>query len=454
MIAGLTILVVSYTANSGLPFVSTYNVSVELPNAQRLQRDSDVRIAGLRVGDVQGVSAVRGPHGQTFAKIQLALSPSVGHLPIDTRVQEEPASILGASYLQLTLGHGAQRVPPGGTLPLAQSAPTVQLTDLLDVFDSATSLSIRRSLNELGNGLAGRGVDLNETIASVSQLLGPLTRVTAALASRAADLSRLISGLAGTAAALGPVSDALGGVISNGAVTLAALDSVRPALGATLDTLPGVEQDATAALTTLNPSLVGLANLAKSLQPAARIIPTAVPLLNGALEAGIRPLREVPGLAGELHGTLVALDRLARDSHTPDSVLLLTHAVQAVTTLLGTLDPAQIQCNVIAIEGYVFSKDLWQGTSLIPFAPVDIATIGANNEILQNAAPSANLHVNYLPNENYQECEAGNEPYNSNTRDLTNPAGNQPNTTLMTTPPGNVAALAAGAGLLKKPAGL
>jgi hypothetical protein len=63
------------------------------------------------------------------------------------------------------------------------------------------------------------------------------------------------------------------------------------------------------------------------------------------------------------------------------------------------------------------------------------------------------MHVNADPIENYQQCQAGNEPYNANTQLLSNPPGVLSNQTALTYPPAGVRALAAKAGLLNTPPG-
>ena len=42
----------AYNANSGLPFVPTYELKAEVPNAANLVKGNDVRIGGTRVGVV------------------------------------------------------------------------------------------------------------------------------------------------------------------------------------------------------------------------------------------------------------------------------------------------------------------------------------------------------------------------------------------------------------------
>ena len=58
LIGAATILVVivavflAYNANTGLPFVPSYRISAEVPNANSLVPGNEVRIGGVRVGMV------------------------------------------------------------------------------------------------------------------------------------------------------------------------------------------------------------------------------------------------------------------------------------------------------------------------------------------------------------------------------------------------------------------
>lgn len=450
IVVGLAIVYVSYTANGGLPFAPSYRMFVELPNAQRLQRGSDVRVGGIRVGQVQAVSATResGDARMPLAKLELSLSPSVGHIPVDSHVEEQPASILGASYLQLTLGTSTTRLAAGRTLPLSQSSPTVQLTDLLDIFDKATGRSIQSSLGDFSSGLAGRGGDLNTTIASFAQLLGPLEDVSATLASPHANLGRFIDGLDATSTAFAPVAGSLRSLLGDAATTLEAFRGDGGALGASLDRLPGTESVTTTALARVDPALAGATQLARELIPGVRLVRTDVPQLTSALQAGTASLRQIAPLTTELEVTLRALRSLSRDPATTGSFEVLGQATSALKTALDVIAPAQIQCNVIPLWGRNVAYSAQQGTSEFPFVPLGVVGTGATNEYAQHATPSDNLHVDYLPRENYQECESGNEPYSSTGQDLSNPPGNQPNHTQLTSPPQGAQAMAAHAGLL------
>ncbi|HYC82896.1 MAG TPA: MCE family protein, partial [Solirubrobacterales bacterium] len=64
LVGAVTVLVIivavflAYNANNGLPFVSTYDLKVRLPNADALVKGNEVRIGGNRVGTVKSLVPV------------------------------------------------------------------------------------------------------------------------------------------------------------------------------------------------------------------------------------------------------------------------------------------------------------------------------------------------------------------------------------------------------------
>jgi ABC-type transporter Mla subunit MlaD len=61
LIGAVTLLVtiiavfIAYNANSGLPFVPTYDVKAELPSGAKLVKGNEVRVGGFRVGVVDEI---------------------------------------------------------------------------------------------------------------------------------------------------------------------------------------------------------------------------------------------------------------------------------------------------------------------------------------------------------------------------------------------------------------
>jgi ABC-type transporter Mla subunit MlaD len=67
LIGAATVLVtivavfLAYNANNGLPFVPTYTLYAQLPNASALVRGNEVRIAGSRIGVISEITAEQDP---------------------------------------------------------------------------------------------------------------------------------------------------------------------------------------------------------------------------------------------------------------------------------------------------------------------------------------------------------------------------------------------------------
>src|ERR671939_1468136 len=97
----------AYNANTGLPFVPTYNLRAELPNSANLVLGNEVRVGGFRVGIVDkmgtGTKTIDG-HPQSIAVLRMKLDKKVEPLPTDTRVIIRPRSALGLKYVELSVG--------------------------------------------------------------------------------------------------------------------------------------------------------------------------------------------------------------------------------------------------------------------------------------------------------------------------------------------------------------
>jgi len=445
---------VSYTADSGLPFTASYRITARVPNADRLIPTDEVRIAGIRVGQVSSVDARVGG-GNPYAVIGMALSPKTGPLPVDTRVEVQSSSVLGQTYVDLVPGHSAVRVRDGGILPITDARSAVELTDLFEIFDHATARSIQDTIGGFGYGLAGRGPDLNETLAGLPRLLPAFASVSRTLAAPQTRLADFLRGWEAFAGALVPVARPLGDLMRAAGGTFGALDAKRRALGQTIGVFPGAEAAATEALNRLHAPLDQLAALTVRLRSAGALLPATVERINTTLSAGVAAVRTLPGFSAVLDRTLADLDAVSKLPTTPGALRQMTSLLAALRPLLAVLTPAQLDCNIAGLYGRNFSS-AWGtiGNGIGPsYVVAGVVTSGAQGEGLQAAAPASNLHINYLPHEDAGECESGNEPFNASQQDLSNPPGNQSRSVPRTSPPPGVTALAERAGLLTPPPG-
>ena len=444
---GLVGMLLSYNANKGLPYVPVYEVNVDVPDAAELKvGGSEVRASGARVRIVKKITAMPGRGTRpAFARVKLALETKLEYLPVDSIVQVRPRSVLGAKYVDLTVGKSKRTIPAGGVLPISQAKPIVELDEAFNAFDTQTNRGIRQTIDELGDSFAGRGTSINEAIGSIHRGIVPFERVTRTLIAPSTDLRGFIGGLEGFTGALAPVSDRLAGLFDHGATTFGAIDAAGDSLGRAIDELSATERVGTPALRRIGPVLSDTAALAAGLQPGVRVLPRASRRLAVTLEEGTRSLGNSRAAGDLIRAAFQRLARIVDSPHASSTLRNLRATVQTVRQGLTKVNPAQLQCNVAPLWAGAVAGSLADGDAdggWITMQPVINA-----GQILQESVRSPDLHLNPVPHENASECEAGNEPYLPG-QTLGNPPGNQRNSTKNTAPPSGVRALARRAGLL------
>lgn len=415
LLVALVAVFLAYNANTGLPFVATYDVTALVRNADELGRNADVRIGGKRVGLVTSVGAVAVRGGEPVAALRLKLDQGVGPLPADTLLRIRPRSVIGLKYVQLTVGRSPRTIAGGGTLPLRNARDNVDLQDALNAFDAATRRGIGRITGELGGGLAGRGGDVNAAVAALEPLMRHLTPVMRVLSSSEADLDGLLRGLDAASAAVAPVAAELGGLFDGAATTLHAVARVDGAFGRVVEQAPRTERAATEALREARPVIVRATRLAKRLRPGVSVLPAAARGLADAADAATPVLRRSGPLADRLASTLAELRRLVREPATRGSVSLLTRTLDALVPTLRFLNPLQTRCNYLGLYFRNGSSIISEGDAngnWYRFMPLQNTP---DNPYKGSVPPG--LHADpYVDTGRDGRCVAGNEVFAPGTR--------------------------------------
>src|SRR5918996_5687525 len=119
----LVAVFLAYNANAGLPFVPTYQLKADVPNAANLVVGNDVRIGGTRVGSVDAIDPVVHRDGSVSARLTLKLERAIRPLPADSSVIVRPRSALGLKYVQISRGRSTRGLQDGATIPLRRATP-------------------------------------------------------------------------------------------------------------------------------------------------------------------------------------------------------------------------------------------------------------------------------------------------------------------------------------------
>jgi phospholipid/cholesterol/gamma-HCH transport system substrate-binding protein len=432
VVAAAVVMYISYTAQNGLPWASTYSIQVAVPDAGKLIKNTDVKVGGARVGQVLKIQAVpRRGRVPAHAVLDIKLTDDVGPLPADTTAEVRLASVLGGKYVEIVPGHSRRTIPENGRLPLAQASSSVEIEDALSVFDRQGRSSLRRVIGTLADAVAGRGEDLNQTIGTTAVMLPGLERVLATLSATDTRLGGFVRGAAAATTALAPLSDELGPLVANSADTLGALDRAGDSLGRSIEEFPGAAGAARSALGELGPVLDDTAAISRELRPAARTLGPASRRLSATARTAIRVDPKAARLAGPVDQALGAVGVFSRNPASTTSLKLLgsadlatfgSSAFVGLGAILQTSWDAERHCRAAStwIRRLVdISSDGNAGGHWLRMAAVfDLG------QMQPQASPSPDLHANPYPNATADECEAGNEGYASG-RLIGNPPGIQ-----------------------------
>jgi virulence factor Mce-like protein len=189
-VAFLAVIAVAVLSYRGLLPGSSYDLNVLMPGADGLYAGSDVLIAGSRAGTVTGITL----HGNDVL-VGLSLDPAYSPIHGNATITLRPKSLLGEKYLDLNPGSGGDSLNPGSTIPATKVSISTDLQDVINTFDQPTRDKLQVVITQLGGGVAGRGVDTNETIHYGTQDLTDLAQISTTLKQRDADLQKVIQAL-------------------------------------------------------------------------------------------------------------------------------------------------------------------------------------------------------------------------------------------------------------------
>lgn len=445
IVGTVTVLVVivavflAYNANNGLPFVSTYDLTARVPNADALVKGNEVRVGGARVGVVTSVRPVLLGGGRVAADLSLKLDKSAEPLPVDSTLIIRPKSPLGLKYLELIPGRSRRGFKAGAVIPLSAAHPEpVDIDQFFDMFNERTRDAIKRNLTGFGNALGGRGPQINGALGALRQLTEsgqPALRNLVAPGTNFGGFWRSLEDLAATVA---PVAEQQASLFVALDTTFAAFARVsRPFIQETISKGPRTLDAANADLPALRPFLRDSARFFTALKPGARALARTSPTIDAALRAGIPALNASPILYAQLPPTAEALLAFQSSPGVFNGLDLLIDTNNLLDPAIRFIAPAQTTCNYLSLAfrnlASAFSESNgngnWAGAISFqapkgPNAESGVASAPANGPEEKN-----HLHYNPYPNTaspgQPHECEAGNEPYKAGVTTIGNVPGNQ-----------------------------
>jgi phospholipid/cholesterol/gamma-HCH transport system substrate-binding protein len=284
-------LVFAFVSHRGIPgrhYTYVTAAFEELPAS--LRQGNDVRVSGVRVGQVDGVGY---EGGEARVRMQLPGGFAV-HRDATARVRSR--SSLGQKFMEIDPGTPGSAPLGDALISRDRTRSLVELDQVLDALDPVTRAALASTVQALGAGAGGRGQDLNDLLAAAPDLLADLGTTAGALSAEQARLvaflaasERLAGRFTGREGELEALTDQLG-------TTLAALatDGGRP-LRESLERLPSTLEAARPALDDLAAAASDLRAGVSDFAPAAKALGRATPDLRAALRESTPVLgRSVP----------------------------------------------------------------------------------------------------------------------------------------------------------------
>jgi virulence factor Mce-like protein len=351
LVGAMTVLVIlvavflAYNANQGLPFVPTRELKVDIASGSDLVAGNEVRQGGFRIGLVSAMKPIELSSGQIGAQLTLKLNTANGKVPTDSTAAIRPRSVLGLKYVDLHFGRSKRVFADGGTMQIGQTSVPVQFEDIFQTFNTPTRKAIQDNLVGFGDALAGRGSDLNDTIARLPSLFGHLRPVAQYLSSPNTELTRFFNSLEGFMGTVAPVAQTNARLFTDMATTFEAISRDPNALEATIRQSPSTEAVTTQSLKVQQPFLADLTTLANQLAPGTAELRSALPNINPAIEVGTKTLARTPSLNVKLQQVMTALKNLSQAPGTNLGINALNSTVTTLNPMVKYLGPYQTVCN-------------------------------------------------------------------------------------------------------------
>jgi virulence factor Mce-like protein len=327
-----------------------YEIRVDFRDATTLAQQADVRIAGVNVGKVRKKELNKGA-GAT--RVWLSIDKQYAPLPEDTKATLRQKSLIGETYIELTPGSAsAAKLDEGDTLDPGQVDPTVELDEILAIFDEPTKKAFRAWIKDTALITRdGGGKDLNAALGNLDGFATDGADVLGVLDDQRQALQLFIRNTGQVFGALNERSGQLRALIQNSHRTFSATAEAQDALAETFAILPTFQDESRLTLDRLERFSTNTRPLVNDLKPVADdLAPT---------------IRDVSALAPDLQQLFVDLRRVIPTAlrDLPDGQRFLRGAepvLEALHPFLQELNPilSFANFNQTVLAGFVTNASL------------------------------------------------------------------------------------------------
>jgi phospholipid/cholesterol/gamma-HCH transport system substrate-binding protein len=245
-----------------------FELKAEFETAQAVVpgQGQTIRVAGVRVGDVSSVEVEDGKGLVTF-------NIDREYLPVyrDATILMRPTTGLKDMFFDMDPGtRAAGEFEEGDTVSVANTAPDVNLDEVLEVLDSDTQAYLRLLLVGAGKGLEGRDKELGELLGGLGPINKDLKLLNQEVAKRQANLRNLVHNFNILTGRIAENDDDLTQLVSESNAALGTIANQDPHVQRAVKFLPGTLQQAEETLNELTDFGAVLGPTFNDLRPFAR----------------------------------------------------------------------------------------------------------------------------------------------------------------------------------------
>ncbi len=382
------------------PLADHFTVHATFQNANGLQIDSPVRIAGVNVGKVTGVNAIGG--SKQAADVTMELDSNGLPLHQNATFDIRPRIFLeGNFFVDVHPGTPeSPRVGSGYTFGISAGQEPVQIDQLLTSLQASTRSSLQTLIQQYGKALDESGPSFNASI----QYWLPAYKYSGEVAhdflgTQPGDLTTLIDQGGQVSADVDHDPAALQNLITDFDTTAGAFAKEQTALAQAVSDLPQTLSAATPAFTALNAAFPSVEKLATKLLPGVRSTPATIdatlPFVE-QLRALVQP-DQLRGLASDLKSAVPSLAKL-----TEGSIPLFKNEVRpASSCVVNVIYPwSQLSINdgtLNGTTGFPVRKVFQEAVDYLPGLAGESRNFDANGPYIRTLAGGGSLTYSLSP---------------------------------------------------------
>jgi phospholipid/cholesterol/gamma-HCH transport system substrate-binding protein len=231
-----------------ISFAASKEYKAVFSDATGVTKGDDVRVAGVKVGNVEDVEVVE--RTRALVTFKVAKDQQVTD---STDATIRYRNLVGQRYIALTQGVGGpDTLPPGATIPLSHTQPALDLTVLFNgfkpLFEALSPADINKLSYEIVTVFQGEG-------GTLESLLSHTASVTSTLASRDQVIGSLINNLNKVMVTIGNRDAQLSDLLVKLRQFVSGLSQDRQAILGSLDSISGLAVQTSDLVTGVRPGL-------------------------------------------------------------------------------------------------------------------------------------------------------------------------------------------------------